>query len=175
MDATHWTLNFNLLDGTLAAFKFTRGDWETVIKGADGNEELSDLTFTTTYGTTGLQTVEYTVLNWRDPIVTSHSPLDGALDVDQASLVLVRFSQAMNPAGTFAVKLGADAVPGTFSYDAATNTFTFTPAEPLWRTSTYTVTVSGMVDFGGDVQQNPVTFSFSTTPLRYYLPIISNN
>ena len=47
VDATHWTLNFNLLDGTLAEFKFTRGDWETVIKGADGNEELPDLTFTT--------------------------------------------------------------------------------------------------------------------------------
>jgi glycosidase len=173
VDATHWTLNFNLLDGTLAAFKFTRGDWETVIKGADGNEELSDLTFTTAYGTTGLQTVAYTVLNWRDPIVTSHNPLDGAIDVDPASLVQVTFSQAMNPADTFVVKLGAEPVAGTFSYDAATYTFTFTPTEPFWRTSTYTVTVAGLVDFGGDVQHNPVTFSFSTTPLRYYLAIIS--
>ncbi len=174
VDATHWTGTFNLLDETLVAYKITRGNWETVMKGADGNEELADLTFTVDYGTTGLFTANYTVLNWRDPIVTGHSPLDGAVDLDPSGQIQVTFSQAMNPANTFAVKLGADVVPGTFSYDAATYTFTFTPTEPWWYTSTYNVTVSGMVDAGGDVQQEPTSFSFSTIPMKIYLPLISH-
>jgi hypothetical protein len=105
--------------------------------------------------------------------VTGHSPLNEAMDVDPSSPVQVTFSQAMNPAGTFSVKLGSEVVPGTFSYDEDTYTFTFTPAEPLWYTSTYDITVSGMVDAAGDVQQEPVSFSFSTIPMKIYLPLIS--
>lgn len=43
------------------------------MKGADGNEELNNLTLLVDYGEDGTQLFTYTVLNWRDPIVTVES------------------------------------------------------------------------------------------------------
>jgi len=48
-------------DGTMIQYKFTRGDWETVEKGPDG-EEIDNRTFT--YGNGA--TVHVVIYNWRD-------------------------------------------------------------------------------------------------------------
>src|SRR6056297_12924 len=48
-------------EGETIEFKFTRGSWETVEKGADG-EEIANRTFTFGNG----DTVEVTILNWAD-------------------------------------------------------------------------------------------------------------
>jgi hypothetical protein len=51
---------------------------------------------------------------------------------------------------------------GTFAYDSGTQTVTFTPDDYLAMEETYTVTVSGQVDAGGDVQQVSTVWSFTT-------------
>ncbi|MHC1776454.1 MAG: alpha/beta hydrolase-fold protein [Lentimicrobium sp.] len=48
-------------EGTVLKFKFTRGSWETVEKGAAG-EEIADRTFTFGNGST----ISVTILNWAD-------------------------------------------------------------------------------------------------------------
>jgi hypothetical protein len=53
-------------------------------------------------------------------------------------------------------------VAGSFAYAARSQTVTFTPAAPLALGTTYTVTVTGKVDAAGDVQQVPVSWSFTT-------------
>lgn len=65
VDATHWTITLTGDEGTQIAYKFTLGDWEHVEKGA-ACDEISDRLLTLTYGTDGTQTVDNTVLNWRN-------------------------------------------------------------------------------------------------------------
>jgi hypothetical protein len=84
----------------------------------------------------------------------------------------------MNPATDFLVEGPSGPVAGTFSYDAGSFTVTFTPDDDLEPLTTYTVTVSGEVDAGGDEQQVPVSWSFETadaTVVSYtiYAPYVS--
>ena len=66
-----------------------------------------------------------------------------------------------------------DTIPGTCQYDPATFTHTFTPSIPLTGLQSYTATVSGKVDVGGDMQQVPLVWSFSTRAYIIYLTVIS--
>ncbi len=172
VDDTHWTITLDFLDETLLQYKFARGSWETVVKGADGNEELANLETTVDYGSDGTQLVEYTVPNWRDPLVAAFSPADGAEDVSRGTAVTVTWSQAMAANTCLTLTGPAGAVDGTCSYDNDTFTITFTPAQPLRGGTLYTALVSGQVDAGGDTQQVPVTWTFTTAPVLLYLPVI---
>jgi hypothetical protein len=53
-------------------------------------------------------------------------------------------------------------VSGTFGYDAVTYTVTFTPTTWLPGYTTFTITVAGKTDSGGDVQQVSTVWSFKT-------------
>jgi len=159
---TLWSQTFNILDGTVLEFKFTRGSWETVVKGADGNEELPNLSLTVDYGTDGTQLYQYTVLNWRDPIVTAFTPADGALDVPAGTTVTATWSQEMAEDTCLTLSDGVTTVTGQCVYDDLTDTVTFTPDSSLAYGTTYTAAVTGQVDWAGDVQQVPVTWSFTT-------------
>ncbi len=171
-DSTHWTATFDILDGTQMGFKFTRGSWETVIKGA-ANEELPDLTLIVDYGTDGTQLYQYTVQNWRDPIVTAVSPVDGSLDVALDSVVTTTWSQPMPAAACFVVTGPLGPVAGSCYYDPIFQAVTFTPAEPLLPQTSYTVTASGLVDEHGDVQQVPFTSTFKTGgEVHIFMPVI---
>ena len=65
VDATHWTIQFTGKESVQLEYKFTLGDWEHVEKdGACG--EIGNRILTLTYGATGTQTVNDTVLNWRN-------------------------------------------------------------------------------------------------------------
>ncbi|MCP5012111.1 MAG: alpha-amylase, partial [Aestuariibacter sp.] len=89
VDATTWTYTVDILDGTALDYKFTRGTWDTVE--AWGNiVGLANRQLTISYGTDGTQLVDLTATDWgngsddekavqlwRDPIVTSHTPVDG--------------------------------------------------------------------------------------------------
>jgi len=172
VDDTLWTITLNFLDGTLLQYKFARGSWDTVVKGADGNEELANIETTVDYGTDGTQLVAYTVPNWRDPLVAGFSPAGGAADVSRGTLVTVTWSQSMTAGACLTLTGPAGEVDGTCSYDDATFTVTFTPTQPLRGGTLYTALVSGQVDAGGDTQQVPVTWTFTTAPLTLYLPVI---
>ena len=65
VDATHWTIAFTGLEGTQLSYKYTLGDWDHVEKDA-GCGEIADRTLTLSYGATGTQTVNDSVLNWRN-------------------------------------------------------------------------------------------------------------
>ncbi|MCI0728533.1 MAG: Ig-like domain-containing protein [Chloroflexi bacterium] len=161
MTAT-WTITRTILDGTQGEYKFTRGNWETVEKEADGNTEIPNRQFTVDYGSTGTQTLDLTVANWRDPIVAAHSPAAGATSVPTGTVVTVTWSQAMPTTSDFTVEGPGGPVSGTFGYDAGSYTVTFTPTVPLQPDATYTATVSGKTDVAGDVQQVPVQWTFQT-------------
>lgn len=67
IDGTHWTITFSGRESTQVAYKFTLGDWEHVEK--DGTcAEIPDRQLTLSYGATGTQTVNDTVLNWRNVV-----------------------------------------------------------------------------------------------------------
>ena len=65
VDATHWTIKFTGKEGTQIEYKYTLGSWDYVEKdGVCG--EVNNRQLTLSYGTTGTQTVNDTVLNWRN-------------------------------------------------------------------------------------------------------------
>jgi hypothetical protein len=174
VDDFKWSITLDILDGTSLEFKFTRGSWDTVMKGADGDEELANLTVLVQYGDDGTQLFEYTVLNWRDPIVTAYSPLDGATDVTLDVILTTTWNQEMASDACFVLTGPEGTVAGTCSYDALSKTISFTPSSPLLGMTTYTVTVSGLKDANNDTQQVPLSWMFTTMPITYYLPLITN-
>jgi hypothetical protein len=163
VDATHWTIEKPFVEGTALEFKFTRGSWNKVMKGADGNEELANLTLTVAYDAAGLQVYDYTVLNWQDPLITAVTPLDGAVGVSTLTTVTTTWSQSIAADSCLTL---SDPVPndvgGACVYDDATRTITFTPDTALAQSTLHTATASGIVDVGGTVQQTPYIWSFTT-------------
>jgi hypothetical protein len=65
VDAMTWTITLTGKETTQIAYKFTLGDWDHVEKGA-ACDEIADRQLTLSYGATGTQTVNVTVLNWRN-------------------------------------------------------------------------------------------------------------
>ncbi len=63
-DATHWTITLTGKETTQIEYKYTLGDWDHVEKGAVC-DEIANRQLTLTYGSTGTQMVNDTVLNWR--------------------------------------------------------------------------------------------------------------
>jgi hypothetical protein len=175
-----WTHTADILDGTAFEFKITRGNWETVMKDADGNEELANLPITVNYGTDGTQTYTYTVLNWRDPIVLDTSPVNGALDVALDASIVVTWSQEMAAATCPDVWVEpdpADLIAVTCSFDPAIYEMTITPVDLLPSSALIGVGLSGLGDAGGDTQQVSFPLFFTTEfvdplPFKLYLPLI---
>ncbi len=106
------------------------------------------------------------------PSVTSTVPASGANDVPLNQMVAATFSGHMTAstitaAGTFtlAVAGGGAAVPGTVTYDAASDTAIFTPTAALAINTPYTATVTTAAQ---SAQGNPLNanyvWSFSTGP-----------
>ncbi len=65
VDATHWTVTVNMLDGTQLDYKYVLGDWNYVEKGASC-EELNNRQMTVVDGPGHTQQVNDMVLNWRN-------------------------------------------------------------------------------------------------------------
>jgi glycosidase len=67
VDATRWSITFTGKESTQLEYKYTLGDWEHVEKGpTPACAELSNRQLTLSYGSTGVQTVNDTVDNWRN-------------------------------------------------------------------------------------------------------------
>lgn len=65
LDATHWTITLTGKETTQIEYKYTLGDWEHVEK--DGTcGEIGNRLLTLNYGSTGQQTVNDIVINWRN-------------------------------------------------------------------------------------------------------------
>ncbi len=65
VDATHWTITLTGKEGVQIEYKYALGSWDYVEKdnscGETANRQL-----TLSYGATGTQNVNDTVLNWRN-------------------------------------------------------------------------------------------------------------
>ncbi|MBA3531686.1 MAG: Ig-like domain-containing protein [Ardenticatenales bacterium] len=169
-----WTISLSVLDGSALEYKFTRGNWETVEKEADGNTEIPNRKLTAAFGTNGTQTNSALVRNWRDPIVVSHTPAEDATNVASTSAISVTWSQPMSLASDFTVNGPEGAISGTLSYITATATLLFTPLQPLRRGTVYSVIVADEMDAGGDVQQVPKQWTFRTGGSTLLLPIMAH-
>jgi hypothetical protein len=65
VDATHWTITLTGPESTDIEYKYALGSWDYVEKGTVC-DELTNRMLTLNYGTNGTQTVNDTVLNWRN-------------------------------------------------------------------------------------------------------------
>ncbi len=65
VDATHWTITLHGLEAAQLQYKYVLGDGNFVDKDAACGE-LNNRLLTLSYGSTGTQTVNDTVLNWRN-------------------------------------------------------------------------------------------------------------
>ena len=65
VDATHWTVTLTGKEETSIEYRYTLGDWDHVEKGSSC-EEIANRQLTLIYGSNGSQTVNDTVMNWRN-------------------------------------------------------------------------------------------------------------
>lgn len=149
-----WTGKF--ATNTNVTFKFTRGSWDKVQKAADGAGEV-EFKETIGYTPTRALTLDVTVLNWRDPIVTAYSPENGA-NVFADSPISITWNRGTGVTA-FSVTSGGVPLVGTYAEDTTTNTVTFTPTVPM-SLGTVNVSVSGF-SVDSVTQFYPVNFAFN--------------
>jgi hypothetical protein len=97
------------------------------------------------------------------PALVSQTPAAGATNVVTTSTLQAAFSKAVQSSTiSFTLKDAANnPVTGTVTYNATTNTATFTPSALLATATTFTATISGAKDASGNVMA-PVSWSFTT-------------
>ncbi len=102
------------------------------------------------------------------PTVSSSAPISGAAGVCSNTVVTATFSKAMNPVsinGTTFTLAGPGTTPvvGLVSYDAPSNTATFTPSVALALSTLYTATITtGATDLYGNALAANFVWSFTT-------------
>ena len=109
-------------------------------------------------------------VNTPPPTVTAQTPAAGAANVSTITPVSVTFSEAIQPS-TISFTLtdaSGNPVSGSLSYDATSNTATFTPNTPLSTSTQYTATISGATDYYDNTLATPVTWSFTTSATPTY-------
>jgi alpha-tubulin suppressor-like RCC1 family protein len=111
------------------------------------------------------------------PLVSSKTPLADARNASLTTTIQATFSEPINSSTitgtTFVVTdTRGIAIAGTLSYDAPTQTATFTPSAPLLPTRPYTVTLAGgasgprIEDLAGNAMSANHTWSFVSTVER---------
>jgi methionine-rich copper-binding protein CopC len=181
------TFNEAVQSGTIT-FTLTNSAGTAVAGTASYNPATNTVTFTPTAALAMAATYTATVSGAKDtigdpmagsvswsfttdsalPVVSAHTPASGSTGVAVSAAPTATFSEAVQ-AGTITFALTSSsgaAVAGTATYNAATNTETFTPAVALAYGTTYTATVSGAKDKAGDPMSGSVSWSFSTDPLQ---------
>jgi glycosidase len=181
VDDTHWTKTIVTDDGTRLQYKYTRcSSWDMVEWWGDitgtANRQLS-----IEYGTTGVQVVNDTIWNWRDPLVVDKYPSPSGTTVLPGTIVWATWSRPLDGttvnANTFQLSSTAGPVVGTVSYISQTNYYAtvFSPTTALARGTTFTATLGTAIrgaDNDGATLQREVVWSFMTEALnRIFLPI----
>src|SRR5215467_2321404 len=97
--------------------------------------------------------------------VQSIQPANGATCVDPSTTIKITFSRATNaktvtPSAIQVADSHMTAVAGTISFDATSNTATFTPTSALTSNMVFTVTVTGVANTNGVTMSPPFTASF---------------
>ena len=109
------------------------------------------------------QVIRFTTTDVSPPVVVSVSPVNQAIQVPNNTSVVVTFNKTLSSTASLAnviiLTSGTGIVPGSTTLTPP-NALTFTPSSPLQNNTVYTVTVSGAVSFGGNVQTSPFNSSF---------------
>ena len=106
------------------------------------------------------------------PSITLTTPADAAINVALNGAVNATFSEPMNPTtvlapGTFTLAVagpGGAAVPGTVTYDVASDIATFTPLANLVANTNYTATITNAAT---DVAGNPLVAGLLPNPWSF--------
>jgi hypothetical protein len=123
-------------------------------------------------GTVWFDDVATAATDGSPPSVGSVTPANGAGNVATASNPAATFTKAMDPATlhtaiTVTVQGSTTHVDGVITYDAASQTATFSPTNALRIGTTYTVQIrggsGGAQDLAGDTMVGDVVWSFTTT------------
>ncbi len=110
------------------------------------------------------------------PTVTSVTPPDGTVIIcPDIPVVTATFSKAMNPStfktSTFTLTSAGVNVPGAVTYDAPTNTATFTPTTALAASTKFTATITtGVADTFGNTLATNFVWAFTTSTSCAALP-----
>ncbi len=99
------------------------------------------------------------------PSVLSTTPSNGSTGIAPSATVNASFTKPIVSSSVSLVVKAPDntVVPGTVSVNPASTMVTLTPSIPMDPLTTYTATVSGAVDAGGNPMAAPYTWSFTTT------------
>ncbi|HEX8520660.1 MAG TPA: Ig-like domain-containing protein [Tepidisphaeraceae bacterium] len=113
----------------------------------------------------------FTTADVTAPTVTATTPLNGASNVSVGSVITATFSEAVQVNTiVFTLKDSQNnTVAGSGVYDAATRTYTFTPANPLGEIETYTASI-GAQDLAGNAMAAAQAWSFATADATAPLP-----
>jgi hypothetical protein len=108
-------------------------------------------------------TVSWSFTTAPAPAVVAVSPTSGAAFIGATTAPTVQYDVpiAMAPTVTLTPS-GGSPVSGSLSYNAGTDTFTFTPSSSLSASTVYTLVSSGAVDAAGNVQPSPFSSTFTT-------------
>ena len=129
------------------------------------------------YGSSTFPANSYNATNyWVDPVfvtadpadsspprVTSTSPVDFATTVTPGTTVSATFSEplAAGPDPTLTLTSAAGSVVGITTYNSLSRTLTFTPGSNLQNSTTYTASITGVVDRSGNAME-PYSWTFTT-------------
>lgn len=97
--------------------------------------------------------------------VTAVTPASGTTGVATNATIQITFSSAADTSTVNATNIqvsAAKAVAGTVTYNASTDTATFTPSAALANGTAYTVTVSGVTSSAGTALASTFTSTFTT-------------
>lgn len=149
--------------------------WITVTSGATGTGN-GTVNYSVTQNTgaksrTGTLTIAGKTFNITQagvpPTISGQSPSSGATAVNPSTTVSVTFSETMSASSittsSFTLTQGGSPVSGSVSYDAGTQTATFTPSGNLAYSTSYTATLTtGVQDSEGVALASSSSWSFTT-------------
>jgi hypothetical protein len=149
--------------------------WITVTSGASGTGN-GTVNYSVTQNTgaksrTGTLTIAGKTFNVTQagvpPTISGQSPSSGATAVNPSTTVSVTFSETMSASSlttsSFTLTQGGSPVSGSVSYDAGTQTATFTPSGNLAYSTSYTATLTtGVQDSEGVALASSSSWSFTT-------------
>ncbi|MFC4069676.1 DUF4082 domain-containing protein [Actinoplanes subglobosus] len=155
--ADSWFLTQNWVNGPLTALRATSSAGNGLFKYANGGGFPEESFDSANY----YVDVTFGVSGDLPPTVTSTTPVDAAGAVPTAVAPTAVFSKALKPSSIefTLTPAGGTAVTGTAAYNSTEKKVTFTPAQPLAASTTYTATVAAS---DADDRSGGTTWSFST-------------
>ncbi len=169
-----WTKVITMADGQAILYKYTRGNW-------DVNEWWGPIVSTNNrhatvdYGSNGTQLLADIVYYWRDPLVISHYPANGATGIDTSGAVTATLSRYLDPVtltGANLVLSNGVSTPTlaiTYYYhtEMTATTIIVTPTTPLDDLALYTMTlktgITGLnADNGSAAMARAYSWNFTT-------------